>query len=308
MEYDIVLPLHTKVISEEENKGTYEIDGLYPGYGHTLGNALRRVLLSSLPGFAVTKIKIEGASHEFAAMPGVLEDIITILLNVKQLRFKMHGDGPEVATIDVKGQKEIKAKDIKCPTQLEVINRDQHIATVTDKNAKFIAELTVEKGLGFVTAEELVKDKVSVGTLVADAIFTPIRRVNYEVENMRVGDRTDYNRLRIFVETDGTVSPREALKKSLSIMKQQIESIEHFGEEALEAGEVETKGVVSSSALDALKISSRTKNALLSAGVSAPEALAEKSKEDLLAMEGVGEKAIQEIKKALAKLDLSLKE
>ena len=308
MDYSITSPSRIKINSEEENKGVYEIDGLYPGYGHTLGNSLRRILLSSLPGAAVTKVKIEGASHEFSTIPDVLEDVIMIALNLKQLRFKLHGDGPETAAIEVKGAKEIKGKDIKCPTQLEMMNKDQHIATLTDKNAKFSAELTVERGLGFVPSEELMKEKVPVGTLVLDAIFTPIRRANYEVENMRVGDRTDFNRLRLSIETDGTIAPREALKRAISIMKTQLENLETFSDEKETPKEAALEEEKTVSAFENLKISSRTKNALLAAGVKSLEELAQKSAAELLEFEGVGEKAISEIKKALGKLGLGLKE
>src|SRR3989344_4622104 len=182
----IVLPAFTRVVLEEESKGVYEIDGLYPGYGNTLGNSIRRILLSSLQGAAITQVKIEGVSHEFSTMENVLEDVVTILLNLKQLRFRLHGDEPRVCVISVHGAKEVKGKDVKCPTQLEVINKDHHIATLTNKNAKFVVELTVERGLGFVPSENLTREKVPVGTMLLDAIFTPIRRVNYEVENMRV--------------------------------------------------------------------------------------------------------------------------
>ncbi len=311
MDYSIIPPSRIKISSEEENKGVYEIDGLYPGYGHTLGNSLRRILLSSLPGAAVTKVKIEGASHEFSTIPDVLEDVITVVLNLKQLRFKLHGEGPETATIEVKGAKEIKGKDIKCPTQLEVMNKDQHIATLTEKNAKFSAELTVERGLGFVPSEELMKEKVPVGTLVLDAVFTPIRRANYEVENMRVGDRTDFNRLRLSIETDGTILPGEALKRAISIMKAQLENLETFSDESDEKEtpkEAVREEAGAAGAFENLKISNRTKNALLAAGVKSPEELAQKSAEEILELEGVGEKAVSEIKKALDKLGLGLKE
>jgi len=308
MDYNIILPSRVKINSEEENKGVYEIDGLYPGYGHTLGNSLRRLLLSSLSGAAVTRVKIEGASHEFSTIPNVLEDVITIVLNLKQLRFKLYGDESETATIEVKGAKEIKGKDIKCPTQLEVLNKDLHIATLTDKNAKFTAELTVERGLGFVPSEELMKEKVPVGTLVLDAIFTPIRRANYEVENMRVGDRTDFNRLRISIETDGTISPREALKTAIAIMKAQLENLETFSDEEEPKEAVQKEDVAEEGGFENLKISSRVKNALLSAGIKSPDELAQKSATELMGLEGVGEKAVSEIKKALAKLGLGLKE
>ena len=310
MDYEIVLPSNTRVVSEEEGKGVYEIDGLYPGYGNTLGSSLRRILLSSLPGAAVTKVKIEGASHEFSTLPGVMEDVMAILLNLKQLRFQLYGDEPQTASIAVKGTRDIKGKDVKCPSQLEVKNKDLHIATLTDKNAGFNAELTVERGLGFVTAENLVKDKVAVGTLILDAIFTPIRRANYEIENMRVGDRTDYNRLRLFIETDGMITPREAFKKSLHIMRVQIEQVENFDVEGEKEKKDEEKasGETTVSGLDTLKISTRTKNALLSAGIFTPEALSEKTADDLRLIEGIGDKAVGEIKKAMTKAEFSLKE
>lgn len=309
MDYEIVLPSNTRVVSEEENKGVYEIDGLYPGYGNTLGSSLRRILLSSLPGAAVTRAKIEGASHEFSTLPGVLEDVMTILLNLKQLRFQIHGDEPQTATIEVKGAREVKGKDIKCPTQLEVKNKDHHIATLTDKNTSFSVELTVERGLGFITAENLVKDKVAVGALILDAIFTPIRRANYEIENMRVGDRTDYNRLRLFIETDGTIEPREAFKRALAIMRRQIEQIESFDMDAGEGkGKISAGESEAPSGLDALKITPKVKKTLLEAGLSTPEALSEKTAEELMAMEGIGDKAIGDIKKVLNKAGLSLKE
>ena len=230
----------------------------------------------------------------------ILEDVVTILLNIKQLRFKLHGEGPETATLEVKGAKEVRGKDIKCPTQLEVLNKDLHIATLTEKNSRLSIEFTVERGMGFVPSEELMKDKVSVGVLVLDAIFTPIRRVTYEIENMRVGDRTDYNRLRLFIETDGTLSPREALKCALAVMRKQIEQIETFEGEmaAIGAEQTETK----------MKLSARTSKALAAAGLSSPEALAQKSEAEIKELEGIGDKAVSEIRKALAKLGLALKE
>ena len=305
METNIVLSAHTKVASEEDNKGVYEIDGLYPGYGHTLGNSLRRILLSSLPGAAVTRVKIEGASHEFATLPGVLEDVVTILLNIKQLRFKLHGDGPETATIEVKGTREVKGKDIKCPTQLEVINKDLRIVTLTEKNAGFAAEFTVERGIGFVPSEELEKEKVAVGAIVLDAIFTPIRRATYEVENMRVGDRTDYNRLRLFVETDGTISPREALKKAMEIMRNQITEAEIFEDGGEETAKSEAK--TEKDFFAGTKLPVRIKNALIDSGLRTPQDLSEKSEEEIKNLEGIGEKAVSEIKKALSRIGLSLR-
>lgn len=303
MDQKIILPAPIRIVSETEDKGVYEVDRLYPGYGHTLGNSIRRILLSSLPGAAVTKLKIEGVGHEFSTLDGVIEDLVTVLLNFKQLRFKLFGDEPEVATIDVKGPREVKGKDIKCPTQLEIVNKDQHLATLSDKNTHFAAEITVERGIGFVPAEELQKDKVAIGAMVLDAAFTPIRRANYEVENMRVGDRTDFNRLRLFIETDGTISPRVALSQGIKVMKEQLEVLENF-----EGSEESKESIVAEdSFFEQLKLSTRTTKALLNAGIANPQSLAEKTEEELLQLDGIGEKALSEIKKGLVKLNLSLR-
>jgi len=313
MDYEIVLPLSTKALFEEGSKGVYEISGLYPGYGHTLGNSIRRILLSSLPGAAVTSVKIQGVSHEFATLSGVKEDVIKILLNLKQLRFKLHGDGPENATLEIKGVKDATGKDVKCPSQLEVLNLDHHIMSVTDKNTKMSMEITVEKGIGFVPSEELAKDKVAVGTLMLDAIFTPIRRANYEVENMRVGDRTDYNLLRITIETDGSIAPRDAFKSALSIMRKQVEKIEMFDEGSGELAKKDfssktESGTGEAGEIEGLKLTQRTKNALMEAGIKSAEELSQKSEEEILSIEGIGAKAVGEIKKALKPSGLSLRE
>ena len=310
MDYNIVLPSFTKVVFEDGTKGVYEITNLFPGYGNTLGNSIRRILLSSIPGAAITKVKINGVNHEFSTLPGMKEDMVKLILNLKQLRFKLHGDEEQTATLEAKGPKDVTGKDIKCPTQLEVVNKDHHILSLTDKNAKISMELRVGRGIGFVLSEELAEGKVAVGDLVLDAIFTPVRRVNYEVENMRVGDRTDYNLLRISVETDGSISPRDAFKKAISIMKSQLEKIEMFEEEnGFEAKESRMETVSDKeNSVEFLKLSQRTKNALLEAGISTASELASKSADEILSMEGVGEKAVSEIKKALKGLGLSLRE
>jgi DNA-directed RNA polymerase subunit alpha len=214
MTHDLILPSKPKVINEQGASGTYEIDGLYPGYGHTLGNSLRRIILSSLPGAAVTKVKIAGVEHEFSALTGIKEDVITMLLALKKLRVRVTGDEPVVLTLKAKGAKEISAKDIEAPGQVEILNPELHIASLTEKSSELDMEITVEKGLGYVPKEIIQKDRVDIGSITLDAAFTPIRKANYEVENMRVGDRTDFNRLRMSIETDGTISPREALEKS----------------------------------------------------------------------------------------------
>jgi len=214
----IPLPLKPKIIKKEKNKATFEIEALYPGYGVTIGNSLRRVLLSSLEGAAVTNVKIKGISHEFSTLPGILEDIITLMLNLKQLRFKMFVSEPQRAILKAKGEKEVKGSDFELPAQLELVNKDCHIATLTSKNAQLEMEIQIEKGIGYVPREAREREKPEIGTIPLDAIFTPVKRVTFRVENMRVGERTDFDRLFLEVETDGTISPEEAFYQASEIL------------------------------------------------------------------------------------------
>ncbi len=218
METNILLPNPPKVIKKGENRAIFEIENCYPGYGMTLGNALRRVLLSSLPGAAIVGVKIKGVNHEFSTIPHVLEDVIQIILNLKQIRFKLYTDEPVKLTLKAKGEKEVKASDIKLTSDVEIVNKDAHIATLTDKKAELEMEIEVEKGLGYVPVEQRKKEKLSVGYIAVDAIFSPIKKVNYEIENMRVGDRTDFNRLKVDIETDGSITPEEAFQKAVNIL------------------------------------------------------------------------------------------
>lgn len=206
-------------ISETNKEGVFEIEGLYSGYGLTVGNSLRRVLLSSLPGACVTQIKIKNVKHEFTTIDGVMEDIVEIALNMKKVRFAFHADEPQVITIDVKGEKEVTAGDIKANAQVEVINPEAHIATITDKKTELSIEITVEKGLGYVPVEARKVEKLPVGVIAIDAIFTPVTNVNFVVENMRIGERTDFNRVKLTVETDGSIKPSIAVHKAANILK-----------------------------------------------------------------------------------------
>ncbi len=208
----------------------YEIDSLYPGYGHTLGNSLRRIILSSLPGAAVTSVKIEDVPHEFATMDGVRESVMELLLNLRRVHFVLHGDEPQTVKLKVTGPKKVTAGDLIMPSQVTVANPDAYLCEISGKNGIEL-EATIERGLGYVAREALTKDKVDIGTIALDATFTPIRRVNYEVENMRVGDRTDFNRLRILIETNGTLTAREALERSIEIMIHQLKAVIGFQEE-----------------------------------------------------------------------------
>lgn len=313
MEYHITLPSKPRVVSEEDMTGVYEIDSLYPGYGHTLGNSLRRIILSSLPGAAITAIKIEDVPHEFATIDGVRETVMEMILNLKRVHFVLHGDEPQTIKLSAKGPKDVTAADLKIPTQVEIANPSQHIADLSGKSG-IEFEATVERGLGYVPREVLTKEKVDIGTIALDATFTPIRRVNYEVENMRVGDRTDYNRLRILIETNGTVKPREALEHSIGIMINQLKSVVGFQEEtqsestsSMSSPETNEEKVASKAKVEDLGLSARVATALTDAGIRSASGLARKSASTLKELDGIGDKAITEIEDALGKLGLSLK-
>jgi DNA-directed RNA polymerase subunit alpha len=307
--HSIILPSKPRIVKEDAASGVYEIDGLYPGYGHTLGNSLRRIILSSIPGAAITSLSIDGVKHEFSSIEGIKEDVIAIILNLKKTRFKLHGDEAQKATLHIKGVGVITAKNIEVPSQIEIMNKDQYICESTAKGVDLAIELTIEKGLGYVPREVLQKEKADIGSIMLDASFTPIRRASYEVENMRVGDRTDHNRLRVSIETDGTISPHEALESSIHTMITQLQAVVGFREQVIEsmhspapeavvAEEVDTTDATKVKIED-LGLSTRTENALISASVKTAGGLARKSEEDLLALDGLGEKGINEIKKAL---------
>lgn len=319
----ILLPKSPRIVRESASEATIEIEGLHPGYGITLGNALKRVLHSSLPGAAVTHVRIEGAKHEFSTIDGVLEDVLAILLNLKQVRFKLHTEGPQTVTIDVKGEREITAADIKCPSNVEVVNPDFHIATLTDSKATFQAELTIEAGVGYIPREMLSKDKVAIGTIGLDAIFTPVRKVRYDIENMRVGTSTNYNKLIFTIQTDGSITPSEAFTKAVTILTGQLKQLEHINLEAdvvdapvaedVRREFLEEAKSVSQEANDAvstpiedLKLSSRTINALSKAGVATIADLLKYTHEDLLELDGFGEKALTEVQRAIGTLGFTI--
>lgn len=315
---NILLPSIPRVVEEQANKGIYEIENLYPGYGHTLGNSLRRIIHSSIPGVSITSLKIDGVQHEFTTIPGLLEDCITLILHLKRINFKMTGDDAQVLNLSVKGEKKVYAKDITCPSQVEIINGDEYVCELTTKTAKLDMEITIEKGIGYMAkAARMVREKTPVGTIALDADFTPIRRVKYEVEDMRVGDRTDYNKLVLFVETDGTVSPREAFMHSVDTMIAQLQVLTTIGEKKVKA-EVATPEAkveegeedgddVRKTKIDELGLSSRAVNALMMAGIKSVAGIVRKTEEDLAEVEGLGAKAVEEIKEAVAKLGLTLK-
>lgn len=239
----ISLPNKIEIKEDKENPkiGTVVIEPCYPGYSITIGNALRRVLLSSLEGAAVTSVKIKGAQHEFSTIPHIKEDVLEIILKLKKIRFKMFKDEPVHLTLNVKGEKEVTASDIQKSSDIEIINPDLKIASLTNRNAELDMELTISKGLGYSSADqkELQPETKEIGTIVVDSIFTPIVNVGMKIENVRVGQMTNYEKLILTIETDGTIGLEEAMEKSSKIL------LDHFGlflaekkEENEEAGEM----------------------------------------------------------------------
>jgi len=324
-DYMILLPSQPKVISEEGESGVFEIEGLYPGYGHTLGNSLRRIILSSLPGVAITSVKIAGVNHEFTVLEGVKEDVVTILLNLKKIRMRFTTDEPQTLYLKIKGlsaqagERVVRASDLEVPGQVTILTPDEIIATITGKNTVLDMEIKAEKGLGFMPKEMIEKSRVDIGAIALDGIFTPIRRASYEVENMRVGDRTDFNKLKMFIETDGTISPSSALSSAIGIMINQLKAIVGFREDEPVAEEKEIRENRDSVAkptvdpevlktrMESLDISSRTRSALSLANIRTVGGLARKKEKDLLEIDGLGVKGIQEIKKALGEFGITLK-
>ncbi|MDD3487137.1 MAG: DNA-directed RNA polymerase subunit alpha [Candidatus Moranbacteria bacterium] len=328
----VSLPIAPKYTDLGNNIGKIEIDGCYPGYGTTLGNSLRRVLLSSLPGAAAVSVKIKGVSHEFSAIPNVLEDVIQIILNLKKVRFVSHEDEPVKLTLKEKGEKKITAAQIQCPSSVEIINKDAEIATITDKKGELEMEIEVQKGLGYVPVEQQEREKKEIGLIAIDAVFTPVRRVNYGVENTRVGKRTDYDKIILEVETDGSISPEEAYLKAVEIVIDQYAAIKDFaveeevenpveeaGEEkkSVEEGEDKEKQETveaeeknnedRKTAVEGLSFSTRTMNVLEKSNLKFVEDIAKMSEEELMNLEGMGEKGIKEIKKAIGNLGFTLK-
>ncbi len=324
----ISLPSPPKIIKQEGNKAFFEIERCYPGYGITLGNALRRTLLSSLGGAAITGVKIKGVQHEFSTIPFVTESVLDIILNLKQIRLKSYSDQPVKIFLKAKGEKEVSAKDIETPSEVDLINKDVHIAALTDKKAVLEVEMEVSRGVGYEPVGSRKRERLEIGQIAIDAIFTPVKKVNFEVENMRVGERTDYNRLRLEIETEGTISPSEALEKAGKSLVEHFGVIVDFtkkeeaktkkkekpeGKEEAEPGKMKlraTGSAVSSRGaikIEDLKISSRAIKSLGEAGIKTAGGLAKKTEEGLKEVKGLGGKGIEEAKKALKKMGLSLK-
>ncbi len=318
----ISLPKKPKYTSIDEKTSSFEIGGCYPGYGTTLGNALRRVLLSSLSGAAVTSIKIKGIKHEFSTIPNVAEDVIQIILNLKQIRFNLHTDESVKVLLMVKGEKEVTAKMIKCPSNIEVVNKDAHIATITSPKGEIEMEIEISGGIGYVPVEQQKREKKEVGVIAIDAIYTPIRRVNYTISNMRVGKRTDFEKILLEVETDGSLEPVEAFSQAVEILVNQFSELKAIqeAEEPVEVIEEEKEDIKKEikeeeKAIDPRKIvivelkslSTRTLNSLEKGKIKNIGGIVDLNEDELGELDGMGAKGIKEIKKAVGEFGLNLK-
>jgi len=295
--------LKINTIKEEGNIGVYSYEPLPTGFGYTLANALRRVMLSSIKGSAATQVKINGVTHQFTTLSGVKEDIVEITLNLKKLRFKSHSDEPVVVTLSKKGAGKVTAKDIELTSDVEIMNKDQHIATLADSKSKLEMEIVVEKGIGYSPMEDRQTSKI--GVIILDALFSPIVSANYEIEPTRFGGRTDLDKITFTVETDGSISPKEAIREASKILKEYYISFEEWKPE-LEEKEVKEKPKASSKLsedflVEDLPLQTRTINALKKSKINSLHELAKKTNEELEDIKNIGEKSLQEIKDLLDK-------
>ncbi len=294
--------------------GKVVVEPLERGFGVTLGNALRRVLLSSLEGTAITSVKIAGALHEFSSINGVKEDTIDIILNLKKLRFRSHGDASKIATFSVKGPALVTGADLKCDSSFEVLNPEQVIATL-DKNSDFSAEVQLKKGKGYISSKEQTEENPSVGDISVDAAFSPIRKVNFVPEKTRVGRSTDYDRLILEIWTDGSITPQKALSDAASIVIDHMdifvadEEYETVQTEAAEAGEgqsISGSNPNLNKTVDELELSVRSYNCLKNADIKTIAELVAKSEPEMLKTKNFGRKSLNEIKEILSRMGLHL--
>jgi len=299
------------VISSEDNTyGKFVVEPLERGYGITLGNALRRILLSSLPGAAVTSIKIDGVLHEFSVIPGVVEDVTEIILNIKGLSLKLHGDGPKVMYIDADGEGEVIAGDIKTDADIEILNPQHKIATLSGDRRLYM-ELTVNRGRGYVSAEKNKHPGQPIGIIPIDSIYTPVTKVNYTVENTRVGQVTDYDKLTLEVWTNGSIKPDEAISLGAKIMSEHLNLFIDLSDNAKNAEimvekEETKKEKVLEMTIEELDLSVRSYNCLKRAGINTVEDLTNRTEEDMMKVRNLGKKSLEEVYNKLKALGLSL--
>ena len=308
---EIEKPTITKTISDDGTYGKFVVEPLQRGYGDTLGNALRRILLSSLPGAAVTSVKIDGILHEFSTIPGVKEDVTEIILNLKKLAIRLDGEEEKTVVINAVGPKEVTAADIIGDADLEIFNPDLHIATLEAK-ASLVMEITIGKGRGYVPAELNKDENTPISVIPVDSIFTPVKRVNYTVEDTRVGQVTDYNKLTLEIWTDGSISPEEGVSIGAKIMQEHLNQFIILDDAAKEMeilvekeGDQKVKALEMS--IDELELSVRSFNCLKRANINTVKELTEKSEDDMMKVRNLGKKSLDEVKLKLEELGLGLK-
>lgn len=298
-------------LSEDRTYGRFVVEPLERGYGITLGNSLRRVLLSSLPGAAVTSIKIDGVLHEFSTVPGVVEDVTEIILNIKELAIKLHGDGPKVVYIDAEGEGPVTAADIKADADIEICNPDLHIATLNG-DSRFYMEMVINKGRGYVVADKNKHPGQPIGIIPIDSIYSPVKKVNYLVENTRVGQDTDYDKLILEVKTNGTIDPEDAISIGAKILSEHLKLFIDLSEHAKHAEimvekEETKKEKVLEMTVEELDLSVRSYNCLKRAGINTVEDLINRTEEDMMKVRNLGRKSLEEVVQKLNALGLSLK-
>ncbi|RNE29174.1 DNA-directed RNA polymerase subunit alpha [Lacticaseibacillus paracasei] len=303
-------PNITKV-DESTNYGKFVVEPLERGYGTTLGNSLRRILLSSLPGAAISSIQVDGVLHEFSTIDGVLEDVTQIILNIKKLALKMNTDEDKNIEIDVNGPAKVTAADIVADPDVEVLNPEQYICTVAD-GGHFHVRMTVKKGRGYVAADQNKSDDMPIGVLPIDSIFTPISRVNYQVESTRVGRRNDFDKLTLDVWTNGSISPREAISLAAKILTEHLDIFVNLTDEAKNAEimvekEETHKEKMLEMTIEELDLSVRSYNCLKRAGINTVQELTNKTEADMMKVRNLGRKSLEEVKNKLADLGLGLR-
>jgi len=315
MSKTIQAPALANVTDHGDNSATFAIEPLHPGYGMTLGNSLRRVLLSSIAGAAVTGFRINGISHEFTTVKGVKEDVVAIMLNLKNIRFKVFNDEPQTLRLTKKGKGVVKAKDIELNADVELVNPDQVICTIDDDKASVSMEITVETGRGYRALDETGSGRTISDMIMLDALFTPVLRVRYKVENTRVGQRTDLDRLLLTVDTDGSITPRDAFEEAAAILVSQytalagqtrVESTPTPRAEGTEGG-LEAEGDEPAelmTSIEDLNLSARTTNALINNDIHTIKDLLSLSEAELRDLKGFGNKALDEVKEKMAELEL----
>jgi len=302
-------------ISDDKKYGKFVVEPLERGYGITLGNSLRRIMLSSLPGAAVSQVKIEGVLHEFSSIPGVKEDVTEIIMNIKNLSIRNTSDTnePKTAYIEYSGEGVVRASDIQVDQDIEIMNPDQVIATLSGKDAKLYMELTITKGRGYVSSDKNKSSDLPIGVIAIDSIYTPVERVNVTVENTRVGQVTDFDKLTLDVHTDGTLSPDEAVSLAAKVLSEHLSLFIDLSENAKTAEvmvekEDDEKGKVLEMSIDELELSVRSFNCLKRAGINTVQELANKTSDDMMKVRNLGRKSLEEVLAKLDELGLSLRQ